>query len=111
MQGVDAPGFARMPGIRELGSGAEAFAAFEGLDFVAAADVAFFAVGEAGAEEGVDEFLDQREPDDAGAEAEHVHVVVLDTLARGVRVVAHARAYARDLVGRHARADAAAADR
>src|SRR5262249_3973786 len=41
---------------------------------------------------------------------QHVHVVVLDALARGEGVVAHRRAGARDLAGRHRRADAAAAE-
>ena len=48
--------------------------------------------------------------DDAGAEGEDVHVVVLDALARRVRVVADGGADAADLVRRHGGADARAAD-
>ena len=48
--------------------------------------------------------------DDAGAEGQDVHVVVLDALVRRVRVVADGGADAADLVGRDAGADARAAD-
>src|SRR5437868_15057976 len=48
--------------------------------------------------------------DDARADAEDVHVVVLDGLVRRVRVVAHARPDAGELVGRDADADAAPAE-
>src|SRR6266511_2622254 len=45
-----------------------------------------------------------------GADAEHVHVVVLDALVRRVRVVAGRRADPRELAGRYGRADSRAAD-
>ncbi len=48
--------------------------------------------------------------DDARAHAEHVAVVVLHALVRGVRVVAQPGPHSANLVCRHARADAASAD-
>src|SRR5690606_21774489 len=45
----------------------------------------------------------------ATTQAEHVHVVVLDTLVRGIGVVAQRGVNSRHLVGGDARADAAAA--
>ena len=51
-----------------------------------------------------------RTPMTRAPEGQHVHVVVLDALVRGVRVVADGRADAADLVGGDARADARAAD-
>jgi len=64
---------------------------------------------EPGVEEGAHEFGREFRTDDARAEREHVHVVVLDALVRGIGVVAHARADAAHLVRGHARADAAPA--
>lgn len=61
-------------------------------------------------EEGLDEFDGDGLADDPGADAEDVHVVVLDPLVGGVVVVADAGADAGDLVGGDADADAAAAD-
>lgn len=58
--------------------------------------------GEPGAEEGRNEIGDQRRTDDASPEAEHVHVVVLDALGRGVGVVADAGTHALHLVRGHA---------
>src|SRR4051794_31896780 len=52
----------------------------------------------------------ERRPDDLGAEAEDVHVVVLHALVRGVDVVAYRRADPGDLAGGDARADTGAAD-
>ena len=52
----------------------------------------------------------ERRPDDLGAEAEHVHVVVLDALVRRVDVVADRRADPGDLAGGDRGADARAAD-
>ena len=52
----------------------------------------------------------ERGADDARAEAQHVHVVVLDRLMRGVGVVAHRRANAGELVRGNRDAGAAAAD-
>src|SRR5687767_5091288 len=48
--------------------------------------------------------------DDAGAQRQHVHVVVLDALVRGICVVADGRADAAHLVRGHAGADARATD-
>jgi hypothetical protein len=49
-------------------------------------------------------------PDDPRPERQHVHVVVLDALMRGIRVVADRRSDAAHLVDRDARADTRAAD-
>ena len=49
-------------------------------------------------------------PDDPRAQGQDVHVVVLDALVRGIRVVADRRADAAHLVGGHARPDPGAAD-
>ena len=65
---------------------------------------------EARREKRVDELARNRRPDDLGAEAEHVHVVVLDALVRGVHVVTDRRADTGDLACGHCRADAGAAD-
>ena len=64
---------------------------------------------EARAQEGVNELARELDADDAAAEHEHVHVVVLHALVRRVGVVAQAGPDAGHLVGRHRRADAAAA--
>src|SRR5881409_432978 len=52
----------------------------------------------------------QLEADHARPQREHIHVVVLDALVRGIRIVANRRPNARQLAGRDRRADAAAAD-
>ena len=64
---------------------------------------------ERGVQKGVHQFARQFAADDATAEHEHVHVVVLDPLVRGIGVVAQAGADSGDAVGRHRGADAAAA--
>src|SRR5581483_3661381 len=74
-----------------------------------AAHVALFA-GELRRREGADELDGDLRPNDTRAEGEHVHVVVLDALVRGVRVVADGTADAGDLVRRDRCADAAPAD-
>ena len=56
------------------------------------------------------ELAGERRADDLGAEAEHVHVVVLDALVRGVAVVADRGADAADLRGGDRGAGARAAD-
>src|SRR5436190_35623 len=61
-------------------------------------------------EKGARDLLRERGPDDPGAEAEHVHRVVLDALPRGKRVVAEPGTDPRDLVRRHRRAHPAPAD-
>jgi len=57
---------------------------------------------EAGGEEGPQHLLSQLEPDDLGAQAEQVNVVVLDALVGGVVVVAEGSADAGDLVAGNA---------
>src|SRR3972149_1764935 len=65
---------------------------------------------EAGGQDRLHQLHRNRVADDARAQAEHVHIVVLHALARGVRVVAEGGANAAHLVRGAARADAAAAD-
>src|SRR6266850_5810599 len=64
----------------------------------------------AGGGEGADDLPGDLLPDDPGAEAEDVHVVVLDPLMGGVGVVEEPGADAGELVGGHRHAHAAAAD-
>ena len=66
--------------------------------------------GEDGVEEAHDQGLRDLVPDYPGAQAQDVHVVVLDPLSRRVGVVAQARAHPAYLVGRYTGAHAAAAD-
>src|SRR3954452_8088813 len=82
---------------------------FHLFDLLKPLDVTLAAV-EAGREEGSRQLGGHFGADDLGAEAEHVHVVVLDALVRGIGVVADRCADARDLVGRDRRDDARAAD-
>ena len=77
-------------------------------DFVEAPHVALL-VGERSAHERRDDLAYERGADDAAADAQDVHVVVLDALARRVGVVAGGRPHARDLIGRDAGADPAPA--
>src|SRR5213078_4659921 len=72
-------------------------------------DVPFPAV-EARMQVGANEIDGERWADDLGAEAEHVHVVVLDTLVGGVNVVADRSSDARHLADGDRGADAGAAD-
>src|SRR5262245_34974224 len=65
---------------------------------------------EARAEEGTHELGGQLGTYDLRPETEHVHVVVLDALVRGVGVVADCRANPGQLAGGDRRADARAAD-
>src|SRR2546423_307890 len=62
------------------------------------------------AHERAKDVADERRTDDARAETEHVHVVVFHALTRRERVVAERRPDARELVGRHGRADSAPAE-
>ena len=55
--------------------------------------------GEPGGEKGVCNLECERGADDARAKAQHVHVVVFDSLMCGVGVVAHRCAYAWELAG------------
>src|SRR6476659_6470946 len=68
-----------------------------------------FLAGELRIGEGLDELGRDGGPDDAGADAEHVAVVVADHLAGRVVIVGHRRADARDLAARHRAARAAPA--
>src|SRR5579875_967371 len=77
-------------------------------DLAQAPDVALDA-GKARPQPGGDNLPGQAGPYHARAQAEHVHVVVLDALMRGVGVMAEAGPYARHLVGHHRGPDAAAA--
>src|SRR5688500_11445099 len=84
-------------------------APFEPEDLVQPPQMPLLA-GEPGAEKRRDEVERERGADDAGAETEHIHVVVLDRLVRGIRVVADRGTDARELVGRDRDAGAAPAD-
>src|SRR6266550_3552781 len=79
------------------------------FDLSQTSDIALAAV-EVGAEIGADEVRGERGADDFGAEAEHVHVVVLDALMRGVDVVTGRSADSRQLGGSDRGAHAGAAD-
>ena len=65
---------------------------------------------ERGGEERAHEVLGEARPDHLGAEAEDVHVVVLDALVRGVDVMADGCPDAGDLARGDRSADAGAAD-
>src|ERR1051326_3396186 len=82
---------------------------FHFLDLLKPAHVALAAV-EAGSEEGAHQLGRQFGADHLRAQAEHVHVVVLDALVRGVRVVANGRANPGDLARRHRSAHSRAAN-
>ena len=62
------------------------------------------------AEEGIDDLAGQRRSDNPRADAEHVHIVVLDGLMRGVSVVADGGADAWKFIGRNRHAGATSAD-
>src|SRR3954453_7008607 len=79
------------------------------LDLLEPSYVALAAV-EPRTQEYPDELGGKLGADDLRAQAEHVHVVVLDALVRGVDVVADGRANPGDLAGGNRRADAGAAD-
>ena len=66
--------------------------------------------GETRLEEGADQFVRERGADDASAQHQHVHVVVLDALVRRVGVVTQTGANPGDAIGSHRCADATAAD-
>src|SRR5437870_8246472 len=79
------------------------------LDLLQPTHVAFPAV-EFGTQERADELGGQLRADYLRADAEDIHVVVLDALVRGVGVVAYGRADARELARRNRSAHARAAD-
>src|SRR5579885_635130 len=82
---------------------------FHGGDLQQPLDVALAAV-EGRLEKRLHQLARERRPHDLGAEAEHVHVVVLDALVRAVGVVADRRADAGELAGGDGRAHSRAAD-
>ena len=73
-------------------------ASFDRQNLVQASLMSFLA-RKPGAEEDGRDFLRQRSADDARAETEHVHGVMLDGLVRGVGIVAGGRPDSRELVG------------
>src|SRR6476646_4323669 len=83
---------------------------FNVFDHLQSFHVALAAV-EAGSEKDRDELAGERRPDDLGAQAEDVHIVVLYPLVRGIRVVADRRADPRELGGGDRRSYARAADK
>src|SRR6202162_2303407 len=82
---------------------------FDCLDLADAADVPLCA-GKTRPEKRAQDFLRERRPDDPGAEAQDVHVVVLHPLPRREGVVAEGGADSRHLVRRDAGAHTAPAD-
>src|SRR5579875_781868 len=95
---------------RAGGTLAASISRFDGQHLFKPALEALFVGDEPGADEGVDQLEGELGADDPRAQHQHVHVVVLDPLVGGVGVVAHAGAYAGNLVGGHADAYARAAD-
>jgi len=90
-------------------SSVSASVAVELDDLPEAASVAFL-TAESGFEERIDDFGCRRDPDDPRPEGEHVHVIVLHGLVRGVMVVDHGASHARDLVCSNRRASSGTAD-
>ena len=45
-----------------------------------------------------DQFIGQGRPNDLPAEADHIHVVILDTLIRGIHVMDKSGAYTSDFI-------------
>src|SRR6266545_7322910 len=80
------------------------------LDLPEPAHIPLAAV-EAGAKERANELCGELSANDLRAEAEHVHVIVFDTLMSGVDVVADRRTDSVDLAGRDCGADNRAADK
>jgi len=94
-----------MPGARSGRGVAELL--FERADFSQAPDVPFL-VGELRPKEGVYAFAGGLDADDASAQNQHVHVVMLYALVSGIIVVAKPRADTADFVGGDAGAHSAA---
>src|SRR5262249_2060964 len=82
---------------------------FHGSHLLQPCHVALAAV-EAGCKDDADELARDRRPDDLGAEAEDVHVVVLDRLVRAVEVVADSGTDAGHLAGGDRRPGTGSAD-
>src|SRR4051794_30311064 len=91
------------------GAGSARFGCLDPEDLGEPSTVAFLAA-ERRPKERVRRLERELRTDDARPEHEHVHVVVLDALVRGVRVVADRGANAADLAGRNRGADAGTAD-
>ena len=77
---------------------------FDGFDFREASSVSFLGCIPC-AEEGFDDFKGQFGSDDAGADAQDVHIVVFDSLSGGVGVVAEAGSNSWEFVGSDAYPD------
>ena len=71
-------------------------------------DVSFGIGLEPRLDERVDQLLCQRRSDHAAAETQHVHIIMLDALVRGVGIVAQGGVNARDFVGGNAGSHTAA---
>src|SRR5262249_17378966 len=80
---------------------------FEGLDLIQPPDMAILAK-KFRAEESAGQFAGDFRPDDARAENQDIHIVVLDSLMGRMNIVAKPGAYARNLVGGDGRAHTAA---
>src|ERR1700693_4201781 len=68
-------------------------------------------IGKFGGEVSLHQVFRQLYANDARAENQNVHVIVLNALMRGVAVVTHGCAYAGQFIGRYTGPDAAAADK
>ena len=79
--------------------------------FVEAADEALFLDFEFGIEERINDLKCDSRADDARAKNHHVHVVVFNSLMRGIGFLAHAGTNAGDFVGSNANTNAGAADK
>src|SRR5579871_2468555 len=93
--------------LRSLGDGPgrHTIARFQSVDFAEPAHVTLF-VGKFGVAICFDKFLGQCDTDNARAQHEHVHLIVLHALMRGISIVAEAGADSRQLVGGYRSADA-----
>src|SRR5262245_52084302 len=90
-------------------SGGTVAALFQNRDFLEPPPVAFLA-REFGCAVSGDKFIRQCRTNHTSTEHKNVHTVVLDSLMGRIRVVTETRTNARQFVGSHRRADAAAAD-
>jgi hypothetical protein len=84
-------------------------ALFKDRNFLQALSVALLAC-EFGSEVSGDKFMRQCGTNHTSTEHENVHIVVLDSLMSRIRIVTETGTNARQFVGGHRRADAAAAD-
>ena len=82
---------------------------FKRGDFTQPADMTFF-LCKLGGQEGIHQFSRDNETHHPAADAEDVHIVVLDSLVSRVVVLHQPGTHSRNLVGTDRGADAAAAD-